>query len=250
MTPSWPSRKAWAMARGTSASASTTLARFSSTLARISCSRATASARRFSALAWATCRSAAAWSACRLAPMFSPDVDLGHVDRDDLERRLRVERIVEHGLRDHVGVGQHVGMVLGRADGLDDALADAGDDRLLGGPADQAVELGPHRDAGPGLSWMPLRHTPSSVARPLVGSGQSMTLGLTLVRTASRRRGRPGRWRRPCARADPCRPCGRRSPRRPPCARCRATGMRLHFLRRDLDARPCTRAIFCRTIMA
>ena len=48
-------------------------------------------------------------------------------------------------------VGQHVGVVLGRADGLDDALADAGDDRLLGGPADEAVELGPHRDAGPGL---------------------------------------------------------------------------------------------------
>ena len=38
-----------------------------------------------------------------------------------------------------------------RADGLDDALADAGDDGFLGGAADEAVELGPHRDAGPGL---------------------------------------------------------------------------------------------------
>ena len=39
---------------------------------------------------------------------------------------------------------------LGRADGLDDALADAGDDRLLGRPADQPLELGPHRHAGLG----------------------------------------------------------------------------------------------------
>ena len=119
------------MARGTSASASTTWARFSSTLARISCSRATARARRFSALAWATRRSAAAWLACRLAPMFCAHVDLGHVDRHDLERGLRIERVLQHGLRDQVGVGQHVGMMLGAADGLDDALADAGDDRLL-----------------------------------------------------------------------------------------------------------------------
>ena len=83
--------------------------------------------------------------------MLAPDVDLGHVDRHDLERGLRIERVLQHGLRDQVGIGQHVGVVLGAADGLDDALADAGDDRLLGGAADQAVELGPHRDAGPGL---------------------------------------------------------------------------------------------------
>src|SRR5262249_12507386 len=67
------------------------------------------------------------------------------------ERRLRVERVPQHGLRDQVRVGQDVGVVLGVADGLDDALADAGDDRLLGGPADQAVELRPHGDAGAGL---------------------------------------------------------------------------------------------------
>ena len=120
------------------------------TSARISCSRATAAARRFSASAWATRRSAAAWSACSLAPMFSPDVDVGDVDRDDLERRLRVERVVQHRLRDHARVGQHVLVVVGRADGLDDALADAGDDRLLGRPADEPFELRPHRHAGLG----------------------------------------------------------------------------------------------------
>ena len=59
--------------------------------------------------------------------------------------------LLQHRLRDQVGVGQHVGVVLGAADGLDDALADAGDDGLLGGPADQAVELGPHRHPRPGL---------------------------------------------------------------------------------------------------
>ena len=83
--------------------------------------------------------------------MFCADVDLGHVDRHDLERGLRIERILQHGLRNQVRVGQHVGVMLGRADGLDDALADAGDDGLLRGPADQAIELGPHGDAGPGL---------------------------------------------------------------------------------------------------
>ena len=35
------------------------------------------------------------------------------------------------------------------------------------------------------LSWMPFLATPSIVCRPWVGSGQSMTLGLTLVCTAS-----------------------------------------------------------------
>ena len=35
------------------------------------------------------------------------------------------------------------------------------------------------------LSWMPFLATASIVCRPLVGSGQSMTFGLTLVCTAS-----------------------------------------------------------------
>ena len=37
-----------------------------------------------------------------------------------------------------------------RADGPDDPLADAGDDRLFRGAADEPVELGPHGDASPG----------------------------------------------------------------------------------------------------
>src|SRR5207248_3675871 len=54
----------------------------------------------------------------------------------------------QHRLGDVVGVLQNVLVVGGRADGGDDALADAGDDRLLGGAADQALDVGPHRHAG------------------------------------------------------------------------------------------------------
>ena len=39
-------------------------------------------------------------------------------------------------------------MRVGGADRRDDAFADAGDDRLLGGPADQPGDVGPHRYAG------------------------------------------------------------------------------------------------------
>src|SRR5437588_11610345 len=41
--------------------------------------------------------------------------------------------------------------MLGRANRLNDALADAGDDGLLGGTADEPIELGAHRHAGTGL---------------------------------------------------------------------------------------------------
>jgi hypothetical protein len=40
--------------------------------------------------------------------------------------------------------------VLSAADGLDNTLADAGDDRLLGGATDEAVELRPHGHASTG----------------------------------------------------------------------------------------------------
>ncbi len=43
-------------------------------------------------------------------------VDVGDVDRDDLERRLRVEAAVQHGLGDAVGVLHHLQVCLGRAD--------------------------------------------------------------------------------------------------------------------------------------
>ena len=75
-------------------------------------------------------------------------VDVGNVDRDDFERRLRIEPAGQHSLGNPVGIGEHVGMPFRRADRADDPLADAGDDRLLGRPADQLAQVRPHRDPG------------------------------------------------------------------------------------------------------
>ena len=86
----------------------------------------------------------------QLGPDVLADFDVGHVDRHDLERRLRIERIVQHGLRDRARIGEHFLVIVRGADRLDDALADAGDDGFLGGAADEPFELGPHGDAGLG----------------------------------------------------------------------------------------------------
>ena len=58
---------------------------------------------------------------------------------------LRIELPVEHRLGDAVGVLQHVHVVVGRADGADDAFADAGDDRLLASPRRSAAAGWPAR---------------------------------------------------------------------------------------------------------
>ena len=46
------------------------------------------------------------------------------------------------------GLAQGTPVVVGGADGGDDALADAGDDGLLGGAADELREVGADGDAG------------------------------------------------------------------------------------------------------
>ena len=136
------------MAWGTSASACTTFARFSSMAAIFSCSSATAMARRPSALARATRMSASAWSACKRAPMFSP-TDTSPMSMETISKavwasRRRPSTVFEM----RSGRGQHFAVRLGRAQGADDALADAGDDRLFGGPADQLLQVRPHRHPG------------------------------------------------------------------------------------------------------
>ncbi len=70
-------------------------------------------------------------------------VDVGDVDREDLVGRPGVEALLEHSLGDRVGLLEDLLVGVGRADGIDDALADARDDRLVGRTADQAVEVGP-----------------------------------------------------------------------------------------------------------
>ena len=72
MTPSFPLRRASAIANGICDSASTTFARIRCTSANISCSCATARERRSSALACAIFLSASACSACNFAPIFLP----------------------------------------------------------------------------------------------------------------------------------------------------------------------------------
>ena len=84
------------------------------------------------------------------------------------------------------GILQHVLVALGRADGGDDALADAGDDGVLLRAADEAVEVGAHGHAGLDLELdAVLGHAVDRSAGRRSGFGQSMTLGLTEVRTAS-----------------------------------------------------------------
>jgi hypothetical protein len=76
-----------------------------------------------------------------------PDVDRRDVDRQDVKGRPCVQPLAQDTPRDR-RVLQDELVRGGRADGGDDALADPGDDRLLGGPADRPVEVDPHRHAG------------------------------------------------------------------------------------------------------
>ena len=70
----------------------------------------------------------------------------------------------------------------GGADGADDAFADAGDDGFFGGTADELVEIGADRDAGFHFELHAVLGDGVERGRLLFfGSGQSMTLGFTLV---------------------------------------------------------------------
>ena len=77
-----------------------------------------------------------------LSPTSTSAMSIG----EDLERGAGVEAALQHDLGDAVGVLEHRHVVLRRADGGDDALADPGDDGLFGGAADEAIEIGAHRD--------------------------------------------------------------------------------------------------------
>ena len=85
---------------------------------------------------------------------------------------------LQHDLGDAVGVLEHRHVVLRRADGGDDALADTGDDGLLGRAADEAVEVGVRTVTRAfTLSWMPSPAMPSMVFRAICPEGTSMTFG-------------------------------------------------------------------------
>ena len=64
-------------------------------------------------------------------------IDIGNVDRDDLESGLVIEPAGEHGFGNHVGVFKHGLMAFGRSDRRDDSLADPRDDCVFGGTTDE-----------------------------------------------------------------------------------------------------------------
>ena len=74
------------------------------------------------------------------------DVDVGDVDRHNLERRSRIEPLREHGLRDAIRILQHFLVIDRRADRGNDAFADTRNDRLFACAADVAIEVASHRD--------------------------------------------------------------------------------------------------------
>ena len=135
-------RNASAMAMGISASASTTLARFSWTAACISCSLATAKAPALFGFGSGDPHVGFGLKGLQVGADVVADVDIGDIDRQDFIGRAGVEAFLEHSLRDRVGLFEDLEVGLGRADGVDDPFADPGDDGLVGGTADQSVEVG------------------------------------------------------------------------------------------------------------
>ena len=99
----------------------------------------------------------------------------------------RPSPLPQHRLGDIGGVLQHALITGGRTNGCHDALTDAGNDRLLGGPADQSGQIGPHGDTRLGFKLNTiLGHGINGRSAHRRGLGQSITLGFTLVCTASR----------------------------------------------------------------
>ena len=75
------------------------------------------------------------------------DIDVGDVDRENLERRPAIESFLEDELRDAIGIFEHVLVGVGRADRGHDSLPHPRDDRLLRRAADEAIEMRTDGDA-------------------------------------------------------------------------------------------------------
>ena len=106
-------------------------------------------------------------------------VDVGDVDRHNVERGLRIEALVEHRLRDQHRVGQHLFVRLARPDRRHNPLAHAGDDCLFGRPANQLIQIGAHGHPGsrPQLNSV-FGHPVECRAGPPLGVGAVNHLGV------------------------------------------------------------------------
>ena len=174
------------MANGTSASANTTPARFRATWAFISCSRAVASAPTL--FGFGPGHAGVGLGLVGLEPGANvlSHLDPRNVDRHDPEGGLGIEARAQHRLGNPVGMFHHFEVAVGGADRRDDALAHPGDDRFLGRPADELFDVRSHRDPARTFNSTPFLAIALRVVRcDRLGSGQSMTLGYTLVCTAS-----------------------------------------------------------------
>src|SRR5690606_25266558 len=80
------------------------------------------------------------------------DVDVGDIDREDLEGGAGVEALLRRGRGGLAGVPGHVLGGRRRAGGGGDARADAGDEGLLGASAAGVGGVGPDGDAGLGVA--------------------------------------------------------------------------------------------------
>ena len=131
----------------------------------ISCSRATAIERRSSALAWAMLLVGFGLVGLQARADVLADHHVGDVNGQDLKRRPGVQALREHRLGDRVGLFHHFQMRRGRADGGDDALADARQHRLLARAADELLDVGPHRHARERLHLDAVLGDPGDVGR-------------------------------------------------------------------------------------
>ena len=141
MMPKFPERKASEIASGT-------LASFSTTWARISCSRHR-HRPAFLGLGLGTSHIGFGLRRLKLGADVLAYIDIGDIDREDLERRAGIQTLLQHRLGDSVRILQHALVADRTADGSDDSLADAGDDRLFRGAANEPLNIRP--DGHPGL---------------------------------------------------------------------------------------------------
>ena len=117
-----------------------------------------------------------------VGPDVVPHIDVGDVDRQDLVSGAGIKSLLEHALGDRIGLFQYLQVRLGRADRIDDSFTHPGDDRFVGRPADQPVEVGPHRHFRLDLELNPVLGDPIDrvATRARIGAGDHLGIDARL----------------------------------------------------------------------